>query len=116
MGSGGVGGNCMVRGGIVILGVTLVCLEGLILLFDQFSWAVLIIVVELVWTSTTSRAHFMTFGRRFRSVMWHIHVLAHWLEKVGPRDPNILSFSCKEWQCEKFVGHFRGMKNYKCVS
>ena len=58
------------RGGMVIMGVALVCWRGFILLFDQSSRMMMVIMGKLKFMCTTIQAYLKTFGRRSRSVMW----------------------------------------------
>jgi hypothetical protein len=74
----------------------------------------LIIVVELAWMSTTSQAHFYDFWKEVKVFDVGISMSCSLLGKE-PKHPSILSLSCKEWQCVKFVVYVRGLENYERV-
>ena len=59
----------------------------------------------MLWVA--SFAHLKILGSRSMFIMW-ARLLAHWVEKVGPDELNIMCHLCAEWYCVRFVGHLRG--------
>ena len=39
----------------------------------------------------------------------------HWWENVGPSEPKITSWSCRELCCVKYVGQVSGLEKQECV-
>lgn len=60
---------CMVRGGLIIKGVTFVRCRGLIQLFNQSLWVMAVIVLEFSFVWAAICMHFMSFGRRPSFIM-----------------------------------------------
>lgn len=77
----GEAGYCMVRGGMVTMGMTLGCCSGLEWWFYHSSCMMVFIVVELNVDWVASVAQFMVLGRSI-FVMWAYPWHAHLVEKV----------------------------------
>lgn len=37
------------------------------------------------------------------------------MKNVGPSEPKMMSLSCGEWYCKKFVGNVSGLEKYEWV-
>lgn len=94
---------------MVSIRVTLVCSSELIWWLDQLSWIMIMTIVELSMLWSTSFAHLKILGRRSMFIMW-ASLPAHWVEKVGPNELNIMCCSCGVWYCVRFVRYVRGLE------